>query len=114
MEPTERTEHTYIDLDVAIERLMNAPRKFDSDGYGWLTLYTAVDVLDNTPPADVRPVARGEWIETGYFDQDYQPIYECSQCHREVADNFMAKHLFCLHCGADMRPEPQKEVNDGV
>lgn len=55
--------------------------------------------------ADVKPVVRGEWIETGYFDQDYQPIYECSHCHGEVADNFIAKHLFCLHCGADMRGE---------
>lgn len=62
-------------------------------------------IMEDIPPADVRPVALGEWIETGYFDQYYQPIYECSHCHKEVADSFMAKHLFCLHCGADMRPE---------
>lgn len=65
----------------------------------------AIRVLERLKPADVRPVVRGEWIETGYFDQYYQPIYECSHCHGEVADSFMAKHLFCLHCGADMRPE---------
>jgi hypothetical protein len=52
---------------------------------------------------NVKLVERGEWIETGYFDQYYQPIYECSHCHGEVADNFITKHLFCLHCGADMR-----------
>lgn len=52
---------------------------------------------------DVRSVARGEWIETDYYDQHYQQIYECSHCHREVADNFIANHLFCLHCGADMK-----------
>lgn len=65
----------------------------------------AMSALERIQAADVRPVVRGEWIETGYFDQYYQPIYECSHCHREVADSFMAKHLFCLHCGADMRPD---------
>ena len=69
----------------------------------WITRAELRRRICNITPADVRPVVRGEWIETGYFDQDYQPIYECSHCHREVADNFMAKHLFCLHCGADMR-----------
>lgn len=67
--------------------------------------HTEDDVTRLLSLPEVRPVVRGEWIETGYFDQDYQPIYECSHCHGEVADSFMAKHLFCLHCGADMRPE---------
>ena len=67
----------------------------------------AIRVLERLKPANVRPVARGEWIETGYFDQDYQPIYECLHCHGEVADSFIAKHLFCLHCGADLRREEE-------
>lgn len=63
------------------------------------------NAVKSVPLDDVRPVVRGEWIKTGNFDQHYQPIYECSHCHREVADYFIAKHLFCLHCGADMRPK---------
>ena len=65
--------------------------------------HTEDDVTRLLSLPDVRHMVRGEWIETGCFDQDYQPIYECSHCHREVADNFIAKHLFCLHCGAEMR-----------
>ena len=76
-------------------------------------LYMRLKAYEDTglEPEEVRPVVYGEWLETRSFDQYYQPIYECSHCHREVADNFMAKHLFCLHCGADMRPRPEGTAN---
>lgn len=48
------------------------------------------------------PVRHGEWIDTGTFDSHYTPIYQCSGCWKEVADNFISCHKYCLHCGAKM------------
>ena len=45
---------------------------------------------------------KGFWISTGYYDAHKTPIYECSVCRKEVADNYIEKHRFCLHCGSPM------------
>ena len=59
-------------------------------------LVYAIEAL--SPPE--RP--KGRWIETGYYDNHYNPIYECSVCRENVADYRIHAHKFCLHCGADM------------
>ena len=67
----------------------------------------AYQYIKNLPPADVRPVVRGEWIEYGEPNQfgEYNKWYwKCSVCD-EVGLNYMH---FCPNCGADMR-EPSKE-----
>jgi hypothetical protein len=61
-----------------------------------------VDDLENAPPADVRPVARGEWIMCNN-------ACVCSNCGNPVAFKLMPDgwHVgdFCTKCGADMRME---------
>lgn len=94
----------YISAEAAAEKLRNYRIERDLMVSHNDTIDFAISVISaEVTPADVRPVVRAEWIETGYFDLYHQPIYECSHCHREVADNFIANHLFCLHCGADMK-----------
>lgn len=44
----------------------------------------------------------GKWLKTEYFDAHKVPIYQCSVCFREVADNYIKCHNYCLHCGAKM------------
>jgi lipocalin len=61
--------------------------------------------IEFTPPADVVEVVHGKWIETGKFDAHYSPIYQCSACYKEVADNYISCHKHCLHCGAKMDKE---------
>ena len=56
-------------------------------------LVMAVDDLKCLPPADVRPVVRGEWIGDG-------DCIICSNC--KTAYTFMGSN-FCPNCGADMR-----------
>jgi len=56
-------------------------------------LVMAVDDLKCLPPADVRPVKRGEWIGDG-------DCIICSNC--KTAYTFMGSN-FCPSCGADMR-----------
>ena len=45
----------------------------------------------------------GFWISTGFYDSHMNPIYQCSNCKKEVADYFIGDHKYCLHCGAEMK-----------
>ena len=52
-----------------------------------------------------NPRKHGFWIDMGVFDAHYQPVYQCSECNKQVADNYISCHKYCLHCGADMKGE---------
>lgn len=41
----------------------------------------------------------GYWIDTDTFDNNLVHIYECSKCHKTVADDYINLHKYCLHCG---------------
>ena len=91
----------YIEREALIELIEeNSETKFD-----WSECVD-IDILRpairDIPAADVVPVTHGEWIDTDCFDSHYQPIYECSHCHKQVADNYISYHKYCLHCGAKM------------
>ena len=49
------------------------------------------------PAADVKPVARGKWIDIG----DSDLVQKCSVC----GDLSCCRSNFCGNCGADMRKE---------
>lgn len=72
-------------------------------------------VFDDISAADVRPVARGEWVaEKEDVEWGCSTVrYRCSHCGRlPHFDKESFKFLlsdFCPKCGADMRPEPPKE-----
>lgn len=51
------------------------------------------------PPADVRPVVRGQWID---YDDDYGALC-CSVCEKDAPED--TRWPFCPNCGADMRGE---------
>jgi hypothetical protein len=61
-----------------------------------------IDTIKNLPTADVEPVRHGRWLDMYSFDAHYQPIYQCSECGKQVADNYISCHKYCLHCGAKM------------
>ena len=61
-----------------------------------------ITVVDSISGADVKPVQHGKWIDTDTFDFHCVHIYQCSNCGKEVADDYIDNHKFCLHCGADM------------
>ena len=68
----------------------------------------AVNIVENFPPADVRPVVRGRWEVS-----DDSCWHICSECGAEidasvgllcyVGDYEVRQHNFCPNCGADMR-----------
>ena len=55
------------------------------------------DFIMALPPADVRPVARGQWERTS------KSLMACSVCGNCVVDDRISGMFFCPNCGADMR-----------
>ena len=103
----------YVEKEAAIDYLTLNMNWYDEDGDqvdDWGERKAIIsDLLAGIPPADVKPVAKGEWICT---DDDCN-IWMCSVCKEEQIleagtprDN---SWHFCPNCGADMR----KETRDG-
>ena len=59
-------------------------------------LLFADNALKEIPPADVRPVVRGKWID---YDDDYG-AYCCSVCEQNAPED--TEWPYCPHCGAYM------------
>lgn len=81
--PKEHRKYQTANLDDAYEN-------------GW---YDALKCVEKIPPADVRPVVRGRWID---YDDDYG-AYCCSVCEQNAPED--TEWPYCPHCGADMREE---------
>lgn len=78
-------------------------------------VFFAARAIEAEPPADVKPVVRGEWISKGENAFEWCD-YKCSVCG-QAPDYFVygteewgcgELPNFCPNCGADMR----KEAND--
>lgn len=92
----------YIEREALLDAIFRLPPKMDEDGYGWLGRRGVWQTICDFSAADVRPVARGEWIVCG--DGDSVP-YMCSHCGKTAPANLIEKWGadFCPTCGADMR-----------
>lgn len=72
-----------------------------------------IEIINNFPAADVRPVVRGKWIDRGrgFEETDSREyvninIYECSCCSSWQA----GKTNYCLKCGAFMSAEEDSDA----
>lgn len=84
----------YIERDAAVAFLENmAASRY---------LIQCFENKEKFPIADVEPVRHGRWLDMDSFDAHYQPIYQCSECRKQVADNYISYHKYCLHCGTKM------------
>ncbi len=96
----EQKQKRYVDINPAIEFLEGYDNSWGrefADG-----VRTALHFIKKLPAADVREVKHGKWIDTEAYTNHCGHIYECSNCHKEVADDFIVKYTYCLHCGAKM------------
>ena len=59
-----------------------------------------IELLDDIPTANVRPVKHGEWIVDSHGA--YQLI-ECDQCHAQMWNHQKELPNYCYSCGSDMR-----------
>lgn len=85
----------YISRQAAIEAIK---------GWDWLELYLPIHfqrTLEKISPADVRPVARGNWIPV----TNGRGGHECSKCHQyapsyQSGSEYLSR--FCPACGCYM------------
>lgn len=60
-------------------------------------------LLDTVPPADVKPVVRGKWLDGRCTNCAWElPDYEYYGGY-EIGNVSCDAFNFCPHCGADMR-----------
>lgn len=88
----------YIEKEAAIDAVHG---EFDEclvwDTSGLETANVVENILDTIPPADVRPVKHGKWIEKQ--DKDGKTYGVCSCCGYKQ----YAGHLkYCPECGGKM------------
>lgn len=83
-----------IDADFTVYAAESEFDEEDASKIRWL--------ISHIPTVDAEPARHGRWLETDYFDAHKVPIYQCSNCFREVADHYIKCHKYCLHCGAKM------------
>lgn len=76
-----------------------------------------LEKIESIPAADVQPVVHGRWVQIGGKYSRHKTIdrriLTCSVCSNalsmEGVNAGRGDANFCPNCGADMRPEPQKE-----
>lgn len=62
----------------------------------------ALDMIDDAPTVEAKKAVHARWIFMDGYDAHKNPIYLCTNCQKTVADYYINKHNFCLHCGAIM------------
>ena len=81
----------YIERDKAYTLAKKVCNAVDSNPRVLLP-HIILDLIDELPTADVRPVVRGKW-------KVYNNTYVCFACGRPVS---FWQSNFCPNCGADM------------
>lgn len=101
-------ERKYIELETVkrhIWHLIQDPWNHQAAPASWADAYRQmIDILDDEPAADVRPVIRGKW-KKHYADHEAfgeRPFCRyCSVCNAIT----VFPYNFCPDCGADMRKQ---------
>lgn len=66
-------------------------------------LYSAEQVINDVPSADVEPVRHGKWIKNEELSSNHvEPIFLCSNCNYFEAWGFPECYPYCPYCGARM------------
>ena len=89
----------YIEREAVMKKFADhVKRSNNGDFASTPTWNQAVQIVEDSPAADVRPVVRGKWITVKH------PLYECSICgavYQDVGYGFN----YCPNCGARMECE---------
>ena len=94
----------YIERDKAYTLAKKVCNAVDSNPRVLLP-HIILDLIDELPTADVRPVVRGKWNRTDAYPHR---LY-CSVCYKtylkndELLERWEFPLNFCPNCGADMR-----------
>lgn len=99
-------DYTESDYYVSFDAVFRAIDEYDDyviddeTGEWYIPISKALSLIENIPPADVRPVVRGKWEWNEHYG-----LYECSNCHNSFVDEEWVKEgkwQYCPSCGACM------------
>lgn len=84
----------YIDRQAALdaykeEQQRNGPWRFET-------------LIKSIPAADVAPVVRSQWIDTGEKDEDGNVWFVCKECGHKDLHAPLMEVPHCWYCGARM------------
>lgn len=83
----------YIEREAAEKALDEACRYYPNSFFNGISV--SADVIHKLPAADVRPVARGRWVQVmGKYDW----MVKCSRCNGVPLET----SNYCPNCGAEM------------
>lgn len=95
-----------ISRSALIEAITDVEVAWDMDGnYTTYDATTIVDIIQEQPTVEAKPVVHGEWIEEWDREHFFSSCI-CSNCGKGTCrDSLMkwVKGAFCQNCGADMR-----------
>ena len=97
----------YIERESAIVALQKCDEMADIYGVK-PTLNDFKTALYSITPTDTEPIKHGKWLDTDTFDSHCIHIYQCSNCCKTVADDYISLHKYCLHCGSRMYQETEE------
>ena len=99
----------YIEREAVMQKFADHVRRSNNSDFAPAPTWNqAVQIVEDFPTADVRPVERGKWIDR---DDKYYGwnMWACSACGEEFVltegTPDMNEYHFCPNCGADMREE---------
>jgi len=89
----------YIDREAVMQKFADHVKRSNNSDFAPVPTWNqAVQIVEDFPAADVRPVVRGHWVDGA-----------CSNCGF-FTDVVMSRFFsYCPNCGADMREPPKEE-----
>ena len=96
----------YIEREAVMQKFADHVKRSNNSDFAPLPTWNqAVQIVEDFPAADVRPVVHGKWIfdcERKMHDGWTYRQYHCSTCEFQMIGG---SHNFCPNCGADMSEE---------
>ena len=97
----------YIDADDITKRIQSRIGYFEmyypNDTKNIGELQNCLEIVNETPTADVKPIVYGKWIKTGIRGEIKCSVCGMTENSTDVLGNF------CWYCGSDMRKESEEE-----
>lgn len=88
----------YIDREAVMQKFADHVKRSNNSDFAPVPTWNqAVQIVEDFPAADVRPVVRGKWEYISFM------TVKCSNCQETFQE--LAGDNFCPNCGADMREE---------
>jgi len=86
----------YIDREAVMQKFADHVKRSNNSDFAPVPTWNqAVQIVEDFPAADVRPVVRGKWEYISFM------TVKCSNCQETFQE--LAGDNFCPNCGADMR-----------